>query len=74
MEFTVTEIIGYLASIVVLISFLMKDILKLRIVNFIGCGLFVVYGVMLHYSIPIILTNGVIMIIHIYYLSKMKKK
>jgi uncharacterized protein with PQ loop repeat len=74
MEFTLTEIIGYLASIVVLISFLMKDILKLRIVNFIGCGLFVAYGIMLHYSIPIILTNSVIMIIHIYYLSKMKKK
>lgn len=72
MEVNITEIIGYIASFVVLLSFLMKDILKLRIINFIGCSLFVVYGIMLQYSIPIILTNSVILLIHTYYLIKMK--
>lgn len=65
-----TEIIGYIASAVVLISFLMKNIKKLRIINTIGCLIFVVYGVLLNFSIPIILTNSVIVGINIYFLVK----
>ncbi|MBN8697833.1 MAG: YgjV family protein [Bacteroidetes bacterium] len=74
MEVNITEIIGYIASFVVLLSFLMKDMLKLRLVNFAGCSLFVAYGIMLQYSIPIILTNSVILMIHVYYLLKMRKE
>ncbi len=73
MEVNSTEIIGYIASFVVLLSFLMKDMVKLRIVNSIGCGLFVVYGFLLQNSVPIILTNSVILLIHIYYLLKEKR-
>jgi uncharacterized protein with PQ loop repeat len=65
-----TEIIGYIASAVVLISFLMKNIKKLRIINTIGCLIFIVYGVLLNFSIPIILTNSVIVGINIYFLVK----
>ena len=67
---TATEIIGYLASAVVLVSFLMKNIRTLRIVNCVGCGLFVIYGCMLNYSIPIIVTNVAIMIINTVFLLK----
>ncbi|MBL7882611.1 MAG: YgjV family protein [Bacteroidia bacterium] len=74
MEITFTEIIGYIASFVVLISFLMKQMNHLRIINLIGCFLFVIYGVLLHYSIPVILTNTVIIIINVYYLVKARKK
>lgn len=74
MEVNITEIIGYIASFVVLLSFLMKDMVKLRLVNFSGCSLFVAYGIMLQYSIPIILTNSVILMIHVYYLLKMRKE
>lgn len=74
MEITLTELIGYIASFVVLISFLMKQMNKLRIINLIGCFLFVIYGVLLHYSIPVILTNTVIIIINVYYLIKARKK
>lgn len=66
--FTPTEIIGYLASLGVLLSFLMKNIRTLRIVNTIACTIFIVYGVLLAYSIPIILTNGAIVMINLYYL------
>jgi hypothetical protein len=59
-----TELVGYAASLFVLISFLMKDIRKLRMVNSVGCALFVVYGIMLAYSIPIILTNTAILVIN----------
>lgn len=72
MEFTLTEIIGYVASFMVLISFTMKDIFKLRIINAIGAFLFIFYGMALD-SIPIIITNISIVGVHIYYLIKPKK-
>lgn len=66
---TLTEWVGYAASLGVLVSFLMKDIRVLRVVNSIGCALFVVYGVMLG-SIPIIITNVSILLVNAYYLLK----
>ncbi|NQX96304.1 MAG: YgjV family protein [Flavobacteriales bacterium] len=71
--FSTTEIIGYMASLVVLLSFLMKDVTKLRMVNIVGCLLFVAYGVFLGFSIPIIVTNVAIAIINVVYLIKTKK-
>lgn len=65
-----TDIIGYIASAIVLISFLMKNIKKLRVINTIGCLIFIVYGVLLNFSIPIIITNSVIVGINIYFLVK----
>jgi len=67
-----TEWIGYLASAVLLVSFTMKDIRKLRLVNSAGAVLFVVYGFMLSTSWPIIITNAAIFGINMYYLSKHK--
>ena len=67
MEINLTEIIGYLASLFVLLSFLFKDIRTLRIVNSVGCAFFVVYGVLLS-SIPVIVTNVAILLINGYYL------
>ena len=69
-----TEIMGYAASLGVLLSFLMKDIKTLRVVNSIGCALFIIYGYMLHYSFPIIITNVAIIMINIYFLMKDRKK
>lgn len=65
---TATELIGYLASAVVLISFLNRQIIRLRIINSIGCALFVAYGFMLETSWPIVITNFFILLIHVYYL------
>ncbi|MDO6760194.1 uroporphyrinogen decarboxylase [Tamlana sp. 2_MG-2023] len=63
------EWLGYLASAVLLVSFLMKSVIKLRIVNSVGCLLFVFYGIALTpYSLPIIITNSAIMCINLYYL------
>ena len=66
-----TEIVGYIASLVVLISFLMKDIKLLRIVNTIGCSIFIIYGFLLNYSYPIIITNIAIVIINLVFLYKL---
>ena len=65
-----TEWIGYLASLVLMISFLMKNINTLRIINSIGAVLFVVYGIMLAISWPIIISNTFILGVNTYYLSK----
>jgi hypothetical protein len=62
-----TEIIGIGASLLVLISFLLKDVRKLRIVNSVGCIVFVVYGVLLG-SVPVVFTNSAIILINLYYL------
>lgn len=67
MEWNLTEIIGYLASLFVLLSFFNKDLRKLRYVNSIGCGFFVAYGFMLG-SIPVIVTNVAILGVNAYYL------
>ena len=67
MEFNSVEVVGYLASLFVLLSFFRKDIRQLRIVNSIGCALFVIYGGLLM-SIPIIITNVAILLVNGYYL------
>jgi hypothetical protein len=67
-----TEIIGYLASFLILVSFLMKDMKKLRIINLFGCGAFIIYGVLNH-AMPIVITNSAIVLINLYYLLKKEK-
>ena len=68
------EWVGYAAMATVLISFLMKSVNKLRIVNSLGCLLFVFYGFLLDpLSKPIIITNTAIFCINLYYLLQRKK-
>lgn len=69
-DISLTELVGYLASLVLMVSFLMKNINTLRIINSTGCLLFVVYGVMLATSWPIIISNTFILGVNIYYLTK----
>jgi len=71
---TITEWVGYIASLVLIISFMMKNVNTLRIVNSLGALLFVVYGFMLTISWPIIITNGFILILNIYYLTVKRNK
>ena len=68
---TETEYIGYLASFMVLLSFTMKAVKKLRVINMIGCVLFIIYGFLmptLRIGLPIIIANVAILIVNLYYL------
>ena len=65
-----TEWVGYLASLVLMISFLMKNMITLRTVNLIGGLLFIIYGVLLSMSIPIIVTNTFVVGVNVFYLIK----
>lgn len=67
-----TELIGYLASLVLIISFMMKNINTLRIINSVGAILFIIYGYKLSISWPIIITNVFILLVNIYYLTLKK--
>jgi hypothetical protein len=67
----VVDWVGYAAMATVLVSFLMKSVTKLRLINSLGCLFFVVYGFLLEpLSMPIIITNTAILIINLYYLIK----
>lgn len=63
------EIIGYIASAFVLLSFVMKEMTKLRYVNIVGCSFFITYGILL-LSWPIIITNVAIVCVNVFYLAK----
>jgi hypothetical protein len=63
------EWLGYLASVLIAVSFLMKSIKKLRIVNIVGATLFVIYSIVIH-AWPVALINTFIVIVNIYYISK----
>jgi len=74
LNITYTEWVGYLASLALIISFMMKNVNTLRVINSIGAVLFVIYGYMLHISWPIIITNGFILTANIYYLTIKRKR
>lgn len=59
------EIIGTIATIFVLISFLMKGEKRIRIINIIGALLFVIYGVLIN-AFSVWLLNGALVLIHLY--------
>ncbi len=66
------EIIGTLASTIVLLSFLITGEQKIRTVNIIGAFVFVIYGVLIN-AFSVWFLNGALMGIHLYRLYKLKK-
>ena len=67
LDIELTEWVGYLAMTVLLVSFMMKNVIKLRIINSVGCLFFVIYGLMIS-QYPIVITNLAIILINLYYL------
>jgi hypothetical protein len=67
---TLHELIGYLASTLIVVSLLMSSILRLRLIGLVGAITFTAYGLLIG-ALPIALANGAIVIIHIYHLTRM---
>jgi hypothetical protein len=65
------ELLGYIATIGTLLSFTQKDMVRLRIVNGTAAILWIIYGILIM-SIPVIITNSMIVAIHIYNYLKLK--
>jgi hypothetical protein len=65
------EIIGWFATIIILVSFLYSGV-KLRIINFFGALTWVFWGMMMG-TWNVIILNVLIMVIHSYKIYKMRK-
>lgn len=68
----IVEMVGYFASLLVLVSFLMTSVIKLRIVDSIGALIFAIYAVIIQ-SYPTALMNLCLVGINMYYLYKLLK-
>ncbi|MCX7797025.1 MAG: hypothetical protein N2249_00190 [Melioribacter sp.] len=66
-ELNIVNLIGYLASILVAVSLMMKAVVKLRIINLIGSLIFTIYGIIIS-AYPVAIVNGFITFVNIYYL------
>lgn len=66
------ELVGYSASIMIAISLIMTDIVKLRIINTIGCLLFSIYGFTVK-AYPVGIINTFIIFVNCFYLYKIYK-
>lgn len=64
------ELIGYIGSILVAISLMMKSLLRLRVINLFGALFFMSYGILLG-AYPVAFLNGIIVCIDLYYLFQM---
>ncbi len=58
------ELIGLLATLFVLVSFLQKSEVGIRKFNIVGASLFIIYGILIS-SISVWLLNGILLGVHI---------
>ncbi len=66
------EVVGYFAMTFLVLSFIPKQILRIRVINLIGCLFFVAYGIMKE-APPVAISNGFVAIIQMYHLITMWK-
>lgn len=66
------ELIGYVASLLVAISLMMRSVIRLRIINLVGAVCFSIYGFLIH-SYPVAGMNAFIVAINLYYLAQMMR-
>jgi hypothetical protein len=66
------EIIAYIASAFILVSFTLKDQLRLRIFNSIGALIFIYYSLYKN-DYPVVFINTSIVVINLFYIIKNTK-
>jgi hypothetical protein len=66
------DIFGYIAAIIVIISFAIENNLKLRLCNTIGCIFWIIYGIGIN-SLPTIMVNSCIIMVHFRWFWKNSK-
>lgn len=67
---TLYETIGYVGSGLVVISLMMRSLLRLRVINLVGALIFTIYGVLIE-AWPVVGLNGAIVLIDAYFLAQM---
>ena len=66
----IASYVGFLASLFLIIALLVNGDIKFRWFNILGNISFIIYGVVF-YALPVLLTNGILISINIYYLYKL---
>jgi hypothetical protein len=69
MSFAWQELVGYLASALVVTSLAMTSVVRLRTISLAGSLTFTVYGVLIE-SVPIVVTNATIAALNVWFLSR----
>jgi hypothetical protein len=64
------ELIGYVGSLLVAISLMMKSLVRLRVINMIGALFFILYGVLIG-AFPVAFLNSLILGVNVYNLWQM---
>ena len=67
------EIIGYTGSVLVAVSLMMSNIVRLRWINLFGAGTFATYGLLIK-AYPVFALNGFIVLVDLYYLIKISRQ
>jgi hypothetical protein len=67
------DVIGYVASVLVAVSLMMSNIVRLRVLNLLGALTFVTYGALIE-AWPVAFMNTFIVGINIWYLVQMRRK
>ena len=67
------QIIGYTGSVLIALSLMMSNIVRLRWINLFGAGAFATYGLLIN-AYPVFALNGFIVLVDLYYLIKISRK
>ena len=67
------EIVGYTGSLLIALSLMMKNIVRLRKVNLFGASAFAIYGLLVN-AYPVLVLNSFISLVDIYYLIDIYRK
>ncbi len=69
MSFSTVELLGYVASILIVASLAMTSVVRLRVISLAGSVAYVVYGLLIG-AYPVVLANAIIAGLNIFYLVK----
>lgn len=64
------EVVGYIGSGLIVVSLMMRSVLRLRAINLVGAAIFTVYGLLIG-SWPVVALNGAIVLIDAWHLRGM---
>lgn len=67
------EVLGLLATLLVVVSFLFQSVVLIRVVNMLGAVLFVAYGLLIH-SPSVAIVNIVVIVVQVLQLVKLWRK
>ena len=67
------EMLGYAGSVIVAISLMMRSLARLRLINSVGCVVFIIYGVLIH-AYPVAILDGFIVCINGFFLIRMYRQ